>query len=143
MLKTYPVLASVFTQAPSRFGPGWADEAVPNIEAMYGQVSEPLSDRLINALDGYAEFANDSMRNQVFYERNGRYKASNYSEVRAQMYENEEHMTRRYLPGMFLSHFLWPQHYNMLRGFRSSLLPRIKDSRLFFEVGVGCGMYSK
>src|SRR5438874_2629869 len=49
MLKTYPVLASVFTQAPSRFGPGWADQAVPNIEAMYGPVSEPLSDRLPHA----------------------------------------------------------------------------------------------
>jgi len=143
MLKTYPVLASVFTQAPARFGSGWADEAVPNIEAMYGRVSEPLSDRLINALDGYAEFANDSMRNQVFYERNGRYRASNYEEVLKECYFNEEHMTQRYLPGMWLTHYIWPQHYHMLRGFMSGLLPRLSDCQVFFEVGVGCGMYSK
>jgi len=143
MLKTYPVLASVFTQAPARFGLGWADEAVPNIEAMYGQVSEPLSDRLINALDGYAEFANDSMRNQVFYERNGRYRASNYEEVLKECYFNEEHMTQRYLPGMWLTHYIWPQHYHMLKGFMGGLLPRLSDCKIFFEVGVGCGMYSK
>lgn len=143
MLKTYPVLASVFTQAPSRFGPGWADQAVPNIEAMYGPVSEPLSDRLINALDGYAEFANDSMRSQVFYERNGRYRASNYAEVLQECYHNEEHMTQRYLPGMWLTHYIWPQHYHMLKGFVGGLLPRLSDCKVFFEVGVGCGMYSK
>jgi len=143
MLKTYPVLASVFTQAPARFGSGWADEAVPNIEAMYGRVSEPLSDRLVNALDGYAEFANDSMRNQVFYERNGRYRASNYEEVLKECYFNEEHMTQRYLPGMWLTHYIWPQHYHMLKGFMSGLLPRLSDCQVFFEVGVGCGMYSK
>ena len=143
MQRSFPVLASVWTQAPDRFGPQWLPEAVRNIEAMYGPVESSLSPRLLDALEGYAEFANDSMRNQVFYERNGRYKASNYQEVREQMYENEEHMTRRYLPGMFLSHYVWPQHYNMLRGFRTGLLPRIAGSRLFFEVGVGCGMYSK
>ena len=143
MERSFPVLASVWTQAPKRFGPQWLPEAVANVETMYGPIGSPLSPRILDALEGYAEFANDSMRNQVFYERNGRYKASNYNEVREQMYDNEEHMTRRYLPGMFLSHYLWPQHYNMLRGFRSGLLPRITDSRLFFEVGVGCGMYSK
>ncbi len=143
MLRTYPVLASVFTEAPARFGKGWAGEAVPNIEAMYGSITEPLSKRLLQALDGYAEFANDSMRSQVFYERNGRYRASNYEEVRQQCYLNEEHMTQRYLPGMWLTHFIWPQHYHMLKGFITGLLPRLSNCRTFFEVGVGCGMYSK
>jgi hypothetical protein len=52
-------------------------------------------------------------------------------------------MTRRYLPGMFVSHFVWPQHYLMQRGFQDLLLPRVANSKLFFEVGVGCGVYSK
>src|SRR5262245_56011948 len=88
MESSFPVLASVWTQAPDRFRPQWLPEAVRNIEAMYGPVESSLSPRLLDALEGYAEFANDSMRNQVFYERNGRYKASNYQEVREQMYEN-------------------------------------------------------
>ena len=52
-------------------------------------------------------------------------------------------MTRRYLPGMFVSHFVWPQHYLMQRGFQDLLLPRVANSKSFFEVGVGCGVYSK
>ena len=43
-----------------------------------------------------------------------------------------------------VSHYLWPQHYNMLVGFRSGTLRRLGSSaKLFYEVGVGCGMYSK
>jgi 2-polyprenyl-3-methyl-5-hydroxy-6-metoxy-1,4-benzoquinol methylase len=143
MTQSYPVLANVWMQAPLRFGAGWIQEAVPNIEKMYGSISKPLSQTLLDMLEGYAEFSNDSMRNQVFYERNGRYKASNYEQVREQLYFNEDHMTRCYLPGMFVSHYIWPQHFNMLRGFRSNLLPRIAGAKIFFEVGVGCGMYSK
>ena len=59
---------------------------------------------------GYAEFANDSMRNQVYYEKHGRYRASSYEQARRDYYLNEEHMTRCYLPGMYLPHLLWPRH---------------------------------
>ncbi len=143
MLTRYPVLASVWTAAPSRFGGAWCVGAIRDLEALYGPVTDPLSPSLLDALDGYAEFANDSMRNQVFYEKTGRYRATSYDEVRETCYYDEEHMTRRYLPGMWLSHHLWPQHYHMLHGFETSLLPRVREARLFFEVGVGCGMYSK
>jgi hypothetical protein len=125
MVRTYPVLASVFTQAPSRFGPNWVDEAVSNIEAAYGEIKHPLSDRVLSALDGYAEFANDSMRNQVFYRRTGRYRASNYDEVLQECYHNEEHMTQRYLPGMWLTHYIWPQHYHML-----GMYPKVTEGPL-------------
>lgn len=143
MQSRYPVLASVWTAAPLRFGEAWCTSAVRDIETLYGPISDPPSDRLSEALDGYAEFANDSMRNQVFYERTGRYRASSYEQVKRECYLDEEHMTRRYLPGLWLSHYLWPQHYYMLSGFEHSVLPRVHDTRLFFEVGVGCGMYSK
>lgn len=143
MEKSYAVLAQIFKLAPSRFGGDWAQQSVRNIETMYGPIERPISEKLVAALDGYAEFSNDSMRNQVFFERHGHYKASKYSEVVTECYHNEEHMTRRYLPGMYLSHYIWPQHYHMLQGFIHGLLPRIPECKLFFEVGVGCGMYSK
>src|SRR6188472_1824850 len=90
MERSFPVLASVWTQAPKRFGSEWLPEAVKNFEAMYGVIESTPSPRILDALEGYAEFSNDSMRNQVFYERHGRYEASNYEEVREQMYWNEE-----------------------------------------------------
>ncbi len=139
----YPVLAAVWHLAPERFGADWANESVPSIETAYGVIQAELSETLSELIDGYAEFCNDSMRNQVIFERTGHYRASSYEDVAREMYHNEEHMTRRYLPGMFVSHFVWPQHYHMQRGFRELLLPRVRQSRLFFEVGVGCGVYSK
>lgn len=139
----YPVLASVWINAPFRFGDHWVDESVPAIEAAYGLIAEDLPHTLSEMIDGYAEFCSDSMRNQVFFERNGHYRASNYADVARDMYHNEQHMTRRYLPGMFVSHFVWPQHYHMARGFRELLLPRVRHAKRFFEVGVGCGVYSK
>lgn len=141
--KTYPVLAGVWVDAPAKFGPQWIDQSLLDIETMYGEVGSPLSPSIREIVDGYAEFANDSMRNQVFYEKHGRYRASSYEEVSRECYHNEEHMNVRYLPGMFLSHYLWPQHYNMLKGFKSLVLPRVRNAKLFFEVGVGCGAYSK
>jgi SAM-dependent methyltransferase len=143
MEKRYPVLASVWVNARERFGQEWLRDAIPGIETMYGRITDPLSDDLLDVMEGYAEFANDAMRSQVFFERHGRYKASSHAEVSRECYHNEEHMNRRYLPGMYLSHYVWPQHYLMLRGFKSLVLPRVRSSRLFFEVGVGCGMYSK
>lgn len=141
--RRYPVLASVWTSAPARFGAAWVNKSVPAIETMYGIISDPLPDAILEVLDCYAEFANDSMRNQVYYEKNGKYCASNYAEVARNCYHNEEHMTKKYLPGMFLSHYLWPQHYHMLNSFSSLLLPRVRDAKIFYEVGVGCGAYSK
>jgi hypothetical protein len=140
---TYPILASVWRVARERFGQAWLREIVENIETIYGTVEIGFEGRLGDALDGYAEFVNDSLRNQAFYEKHGRYKASSYVECVEAYYHNADHMTRCYLPGMYLSHLLWPQHYNMLCGFRENLLRRLVEPKLFFEVGVGCGMYSK
>jgi SAM-dependent methyltransferase len=139
----YPVLAGVWRAAHGRFGDAWREEFVRHVETLYGAIGSETDPGLLDALDGYAEFANDSMRSQVFFEKTGRYKASNYEDVRRECYTNQDHMTRCYLPGMYLSHLLWPQHYHMLTGYRALVLPRAASARVFFEVGVGCGVYSK
>lgn len=141
--RTYPILAPVWRAAHARFGATWLREFIENIEVVYGKVDVGIEGRLGDALDGYAEFVNDSLRNQSFYEKHRRYRASSYAECVDAYYHNADHMIRCYLPGMYLSHLLWPQHYNMLRGFRDGMLRRLEQPKLFFEVGVGCGMYSK
>jgi SAM-dependent methyltransferase len=141
--KTYPILASVWQTARARFGAAWLREFIENIEVVYGAVDVGIEGRLRDALDGYAEFVNDSLRNQSFYEKHRRYKASSHAKCVETYYHNADHMVRCYLPGLYLSHLLWPQHYNMLCGFRGNMLRRLDQPKLFFEVGVGCGMYSK
>jgi len=139
--KTYPILAPVWQAARARFGAAWLREFIENIEVVYGTVDIGIEGRLGDALDGYAEFVNDSLRNQSFYEKHRRYKASSYAECVDAYYHNADHMIRCYLPGMYLSHLLWPQHYNMLCGFRENMLRRLDQPKLFFEVGVGFTSY--
>ena len=53
-------------------------------------------------------------------------------------------MKLRYLPGQYLSHYIWPHHQRMLQHYFKELVPQISDEvSLFYEVGVGCGMYSQ
>src|SRR5262245_45580125 len=142
---TYPILAPTWRSAYERFGREWLDQFIANVETIFGPIERGKNESgLMDAIDGYAEFCNDSLRNQSYFEKHGRYKASSYAECLESFYHNEDHMTRCYLPGMWISHYVWPQHYNMLVGFQSGALRRVgRSTRLFFEVGVGCGMYSK
>ncbi len=145
MEKTYPILAPTWHSALDRFGQVWLRQFIANMETIFGTVEKDGdSSGLMRALDGYAEFCNDSLRNQAFFVKHRRYRASKYSECVNDYYMNEDHMNQCYLPGMWISHYIWPQHYNMLAGFQQGALRRVGQSaKLFYEVGVGCGMYSK
>lgn len=139
--RRFPNYASVWTRSAEQFGPDWEAEISTNIERVFG--SEPGT-RWEAAVEGYAEFCTDALRAQVFFERHGRYKASNYDEVARECYHSADYMERRYLPGQYLSHYVWAHHQKMLRGFLDRMLPPIAPSvGSFYEVGVGCGMYSQ
>jgi len=53
-------------------------------------------------------------------------------------------MLEEYLPGLLLSHYLWPHHYRQLRFFETAFVERMRvaGATLFVEVGVGTGLYS-
>ncbi len=53
-------------------------------------------------------------------------------------------MTRLYLPGIFLSHFLWRHHYRQLQFYRRRFLPRLAEleDKRFYEVWTGTGTYT-
>lgn len=137
----YPNFVSLWHQSRLQFGPEWERALATNIARVFGGDG---SDRWDEAIDGYAEFCTEALRAQVYFEKHGRYRASSYADVTAACYHSADYMDRRYLPGQYLSHFVWPQHYRMLRRFSGEVLPRLQDDvRRFYEVGVGCGMYSQ
>jgi 2-polyprenyl-3-methyl-5-hydroxy-6-metoxy-1,4-benzoquinol methylase len=137
----YPNYAGVWLRSAEEFGPQWEAELSRNIERVFGAEPGPRWDA---AVDGYAEFCTDALRAQVWFERHGRYKASNYEEVARECYHSADYMERRYLPGQYISHYAWAHHQRMLRGFLGRMLPRVAASvKTFYEVGVGCGMYSQ
>ena len=137
----YPNYASQWLNSLKEFGKDWEEEISSNISKVFGP---EYNDRWEEAVTGYAAFCTEALRAQVFFEKHGHYKASNYSDIVKECYHDADYMKVRYLPGQYLSHYIWPHHQRMLRHFISELIPKIIDRVfLFYEVGVGCGMYSQ
>jgi SAM-dependent methyltransferase len=137
----FPRFADQWTESRRLFGPEWEQDFSTSVGAAFGSSPSPAWD---GALEGYAEFCTDALRAQVAFEKSGRYRATSYAAVMVECYQSAEYMLRRYLPGLYLSHFIWPHHYRLVRAFVKSLLPVVAgEVRLFCEVGVGCGLYSQ
>ena len=133
--------ASIWPKTRDEFGSVWVEEIVDNIGRLFGSERDGGWEA---AIRGYSEFALDAMRNQKFFETNGRYRWSSLSEIQGRYYESEDHMMKNYLPGMYLSHYLWPHHFKLLTFFRTQAIPAlIPAPAVFFDVGIGTGMYSR
>ena len=142
---SYPILSSTVDTAFDTFGTSWLNNFIYNVETLFSQII-PSSDNplLFNAIEAYSEFCADALRHQSFFERYGHYMNSSAAYCLDNYYSNDEYMTNRYLPGLWLSHYLWPHHYNMLNNFSSRISHYIRHPHgLFYEIGVGCGIYSK
>jgi len=122
------------------FGEQWAQRFHEALGTMF-----PDGEQLAAAVRGYAAFAMTSLRLQARFERSGEYEAKTYEEAAAQVYHNEDYMQSEYLPGLFLSHYLWPHHYRQIRFFETAFLEplAVSGASSFVEVGVGTGLYSR
>ncbi len=105
----------------------------------------PDHDTLEAAAKGYSAFAFDSMRRQKAFELAREYPHKTYAEAASEVYFNADHMMREYLPGLLLSHFLWPHHYRQLQFFDVAFAKAMSLSAQpqFAEVGVGTAVYSR
>lgn len=139
--KKYSFFAGILTRCEEMLDSTWRDELVNDLERMFGAVEGP---EFAKALDGYVEFSIDAARNQEYFLKHGRYKASEFSEVKRDLLDNPDHMLGNYLPGMFVSHYFWPHHYRMGRRYRSEIMPEVRkrSPSLFVEVGTGSAMYT-
>ncbi len=136
-----PFFADIWQRSRKEFGEEWMRELVDNVVRIFGTEEDKGWEA---AIRGYAEFSLDNMRHQKYFEQNGRYRWSRLEDIQTRYYENEEHMMRGYLPGMHLSHYLWPHHFKLLTFFRTQVLPNLNPApRLFYDVGIGTGIYSR
>jgi SAM-dependent methyltransferase len=150
---TYPALASMTATLRDRhrfaadiadrcaalFGARWAEEFEVVVDALF-----PTPEAVAAAVKGYAAFAMQSMRLQAAFEVEGHYRSKTYDQAASEVYFNEQHMMREYLPGLLLSHFLWPHHYRQLQFFETAFVDamRVAGASSFVEVGIGTGLYS-
>lgn len=80
----------------------------------------------------------DTLSNQIYFMKHGRYKFSSYAEVGDFVYHNPEYMSK-YMYGLALTNFLWPNHKLMLDFFRENL-PKERQGA-YLEIGPGHGFF--
>jgi len=139
--KKSPIFADLWLKSKNNFGDQWVKEISTNISKVFG---DDINDLWDEAVKGYIAFCIDAMKAMNYFEKHGEYKAKSYEECMEACYRNPDYMKLRYLPGQYLSHYIWPHHQRMLQHFVNVVLPKIAgDISTFYEVGVGCGMYSQ
>ena len=129
-----------FDSIHSEFGDAWAQDFDAHLDRLFGSNEEAY----VKAVHGYARLSLDSMRLQAAFNRKQSYERVSYDAALEKVCLNEEYMMDRYLPGVFVSQFLWRHHYRQVRFHRERFLPLVKGNgdKRFYDVGTGTGSYS-
>ncbi len=135
-----PLFREAIAKSRQTFGGRWAalfDETITRLI--------PGDAEIAGAVDGYSKFALDVVRLQLRFEKEREYLYKTYAEVAHAVYANETYMRMCYLPGLLLSHYLWPHHFREMRYFEDVFVAEMARSRAdqFYDVGVGTGFYSR
>jgi 2-polyprenyl-3-methyl-5-hydroxy-6-metoxy-1,4-benzoquinol methylase len=86
----------------------------------------------------YNTIVNDTLAEQAFFEENKRYRWSRFDELAHSVYFDEVYM-RKYMYGLAITAFLWPNHV-ALHDFFTRTFPRgLKGT--YLEIGPGHGYY--
>ena len=135
-----PVFRGVVPRLGSELGPRWSGMVDETIRRLF-----PEQGDLDAAVRGYSRFAMDVVRRQFRFEKERAYPARTYAEATKEVYANDAYMSSEYLPGLLLSHHLWPHHHRQLVYFEDVFVDRMRraGATRFYEVGVGTGSYTR
>lgn len=86
----------------------------------------------------YLTIVQDTLKEQMYFMRHRKYQQSNYEDVAKAIYHNKEYMDR-YMYGLAITGFFWPNHVEMGRFFMRTL-PKDKGGK-YLEIGPGHGYY--
>lgn len=86
----------------------------------------------------YITIANDTLREQIYFQRNKHYRHDRFDAVAASVYFDASYMAR-YMYGLALTLYLWPNHLQIFRHFRSVLAGM--HGGTYLEVGPGHGAF--
>jgi 2-polyprenyl-3-methyl-5-hydroxy-6-metoxy-1,4-benzoquinol methylase len=84
----------------------------------------------------YLTIVGDTVDEQLYFNQHKHYRHSTFAEVAESVYHDAEYMNR-YMYGLAISTFLWPNHVAMVRMFRAAV-PTTGGGR-YLEVGPGHG----
>jgi SAM-dependent methyltransferase len=130
-----------FVRQRETFGIQW-DERFEELLRLFVATSDA---QMKAAVEGYVKFVLDGMRLQQRFGKTRQYAGKTYAQAAEEVYLNEDYMFSRYLPGLMLSHYLWPHHYRQRLFFEKTFLPRFAAGAVqeFCDIGVGTGFYSR
>jgi len=86
----------------------------------------------------YDLIVKDTLREQIYFQRHKRYRYSTFDEVADSVYFDGEYM-RKYMHGLALTGYLWPNHRELHRYFCETL--PVDKPGTYLEIGPGHGMY--
>jgi len=86
----------------------------------------------------YLTIVEDTLNEQLYFIKNKEYRNKSFADVADSVYLNDDYM-HRYMHGLAITSFFWPNHLGLARFFRQSL-PKDKSGR-YLEVGPGHGYY--
>jgi SAM-dependent methyltransferase len=135
-----PVFRNTVANLKAAFGTEWTllvDETVTRLF--------PDDSALAAAVEGYSRFSLEAVRLQLRFEKELAYPQKSYADVTKSVYANESYMRSCYLPGLLLSHDLWPHHFRQRRYFERAFVDDLHRSgtERFYDIGVGTGLYSR
>jgi len=129
-----------FVAVQSEFGESWDADFDAHLEKLFKDDESAYRD----AIQGYVKFSLSAMRLQQRFNLTRKYEDATYQEVCERVYLDEGQMMKWYLPGIFVSHFLWKHHYRQFLFHQNKFLPLLDSNpdKRFYEVGTGTGFYT-
>lgn len=88
--------------------------------------------------ESYLTLVNDTIREQIYFQRHKRYRYARFEDVASGVYFNNEYM-EKYMQGLAVASFVWPNQLEMVRFFKTTLPNEKRGS--YIEVGPGHGYY--
>ncbi len=136
----YGFFKDIVDRGAATFGQAWIDEFEHTLQGLF-----PSKAALARAAKGYAHFVMALMRLQKRFERDRQYLPKAYADAAREVYLDDDYMLSEYLPGLLLSHFLWPHHWRHARFFDLAFVTQMQmhPKPSFVEVGIGTGLYSR
>ncbi len=86
----------------------------------------------------YLTIVEDTFSEQLYFMKHKEYRNNSYADVANDVYHNDEYMNR-YMYGLAITAFLWPNHVDLARFFTKTL-PTDKNGH-YLEIGPGHGYY--
>jgi len=88
--------------------------------------------------DSYLTIVGDTFREQLYFMKHKEYRHKTYEDVAGHVYDDKDYMNK-YMYGLALTSFLWPNHLDMGRLFVETV-PRDRGGK-YLDIGPGHGYY--